>query len=164
MPGSACCRCSLLKCPGSTCWQSFARELQLSTCRCARSLAGRSRSPILLAVKICESLKMLAQLLRPLGSPSKELSLYCKGSKLQTSKLQGLLQLCLVLLLVQAGKCLCSLQSQVLFPFSRCLVKRAWDMGRWMVLEGHLLRDLVAGCTRGGQRPSDLIFRSPNWK
>lgn len=54
----------------------------------------------MLAVKICKSLKMLAQLQCALGSSSKELS-HCKG----------FLSCALSLLLVQVGKCMCSPQT-----------------------------------------------------
>lgn len=62
----------------------------------------------MLAVKICKSLKMLAQLLCALGSRSKELS-HCKG----------LSSCALSLLLVKVAKCMCSTQTQVLSPLLR---------------------------------------------
>lgn len=61
----------------------------------------------MLAVKICKSLKMLAQLLRALGSPSKELS----HSK-------GFFSCALSLLLVQVGKCMCFPQPPSAFPIA----------------------------------------------
>jgi len=103
-PGSACCRCSLPKCQGSKCWQSWARWHPLRACRCAHPVAWCLSSLVVLAVKISDSLKMLAQLLCALGSPSKGWC-HCKG----------FLTCALSLLLVQLGKCVCSPQNRVLF-------------------------------------------------
>lgn len=60
----------------------------------------------MLAVKICKSLKILAQLLRAVGSPSEELS-HCKG--FFGCALSPFPQL------IHIGKCVCSSQTQVLF-------------------------------------------------
>lgn len=70
----------------------------------------------MLAVKICKSLKMLAQLLCALGFPSKELS-HCKG----------FFSCALSLLLVQIGKYMCSLQTRMLFQL---LCKMYWGHGK----------------------------------